>query len=90
MIDDNLRPVLIVGAGPTGLVVAIELARRGIPFHLIDRRPEPVKWSRAIVIKSRTLEILASMGLRDQFYELGQVVNRVDVYSGEAKMASYD
>jgi 2-polyprenyl-6-methoxyphenol hydroxylase-like FAD-dependent oxidoreductase len=90
MIDHNLRPVLIVGAGPTGLVVANELARREIPFHLIDRRPEPMNWSRAIFIKSRTLEILASLGLCDQFYELGQVVNRVDVYSGEAKMASYD
>jgi 4,5-epoxidase len=90
MVNDNLRPVLIVGAGPTGLVVAIELARRGIPFRLIDRRPEPVNWSRAIFIKPRTLEILASLGLQDQFYELGQVINRVDVYSSETKMASYE
>lgn len=89
MVDGNFKPVVIVGAGPTGLVVAIELARRGVPFHLIDRRLEPVNWSRAIFIKSRTLEILESLGLRQTFYECGQIVNRVDLYSDEAKMASY-
>ena len=41
----NTKPVLVVGAGPTGLMTAIELARREIPFHLIDRRAEPVHWS---------------------------------------------
>jgi 2-polyprenyl-6-methoxyphenol hydroxylase-like FAD-dependent oxidoreductase len=90
MIDDGRRPVLIVGAGPTGLVVAIELARRGIPFHLIDRRQEPTNWSQAVFIKSRTLEIFAALGLRDQFYEHGQIVKSVGVYSNEARMASYD
>jgi 2-polyprenyl-6-methoxyphenol hydroxylase-like FAD-dependent oxidoreductase len=89
MIDEK-RPVLIVGAGPTGLVVAIELARRGVPFHLIDRRPEPTNWSQAIFIKSRTLEILTTLGLRDQFYEHGQIVRKVEAYSDEAKMAAYD
>jgi 2-polyprenyl-6-methoxyphenol hydroxylase-like FAD-dependent oxidoreductase len=87
---NNLRPLLVVGAGPTGLVVAIELARRGIPFHLIDRRPEQVRWSQAIFIKSRTLEILAALGLRDQFYALGQIVRRVEVYSNEVNEAFYE
>jgi 2-polyprenyl-6-methoxyphenol hydroxylase-like FAD-dependent oxidoreductase len=35
------NPVLIVGAGPTGLVLGIELARRGVPFQLVDRHVEP-------------------------------------------------
>jgi len=90
MSKNNLRPCLVVGAGPTGLVVAIELARRGIPFHLIDRRPEPVRWSQAIFIKSRTLEILAALGLRDAFYDLGQIVRKVEVYSNEVNEASYE
>jgi 2-polyprenyl-6-methoxyphenol hydroxylase-like FAD-dependent oxidoreductase len=90
MSKNNLKPLLVVGAGPTGLVAAIELARRGIPFHLIDRRPEPVRWSQAIFIKSRTLEILAALGLRDQFYALGQIVRRVEVYSNEVNKASYE
>lgn len=90
MAQNRLLPVLIVGAGPTGLVVAIELARRKIPFCLIDRRPEPVAWSRAIFIKSRTLEILAALGVRDPFYERGQIINRVDLYADDARRASYE
>ncbi len=90
MTDSSIRPVLIVGAGPTGLVLAIELARRGIPFHLTERRSIPVDWSQAIFIKSRTLEILAALGLRDQLYGIGQVVTKVEVYSDGAKKASYN
>ena len=89
MVADNLKPVLVVGAGPTGLVLAIELARRGIPFRLIDVHPEPIHWSQAIFIKSRTLEILAALKLRDRFYERGQIVRGVDVYSNETRMAAY-
>ena len=89
MVADNLKLVLIVGAGPTGLVLAIELAHRGIPFRLIDLRPEPITWSQAIFIKSRTLEILAALGLRDRFYERGQIVRGVEAYANEARMASY-
>ncbi len=89
MVDDDSRPILVVGAGPTGLTVAIELARRGIPFRLIDRDPAPAHWSRAIFIKSRTLEILAALGLRDRFYERGQIVTQVEVCSNETSMASY-
>ena len=65
------RPVLIVGAGPTGLVLAIELARRGVPFHLIDRHPQPLGRDRAVAVKSRTLEILQSLGLADPSFSAG-------------------
>ncbi|MBV9907104.1 MAG: FAD-dependent monooxygenase, partial [Hyphomicrobiales bacterium] len=58
-----MDPILIVGAGPTGLVLAIELARRGVPHVLIDQRPQPLLWDRAAVIKTRTLEIFAALGL---------------------------
>ena len=77
------KPVLIVGAGPTGLIVGIELARRGVPFHLIDRMASPAPWSAAIFIKSRSLEILAALGLIDDFIERGQIVDGVDVYLAE-------
>jgi len=63
------KPVLIVGAGPTGLIVGIELARRGVPFHLIDRMASPAPWSAAIFIKSRSLEILAALGLIDDLMD---------------------
>ena len=81
--------VLIVGAGPTGLVLGIELARRGLPFYLIDRLKEPLGWDRAIFIKSRSLEVLAALGLADAFLKHGQFVHGVDLYSEAAKVAGY-
>lgn len=50
--------VAIVGAGPTGLVLACRLAAEGIPFVLIDRLPAGANTSRAAVIHARTLEVL--------------------------------
>jgi 2-polyprenyl-6-methoxyphenol hydroxylase-like FAD-dependent oxidoreductase len=82
------HPVLIVGAGPTGLVLAIELARRNVPFHLIDRRPEPIGRDRAIVVKSRSLELLAGMGLADEFVRRGRVICGINLFSGGTKVAS--
>ena len=82
------NPVLVVGAGPTGLVLAIELARRGMSFHLIDRRPEPLGRDRAIVVKSRSLELLAAMGLADTFVRQGQVIRGIDLFAGGTRVAT--
>jgi 2-polyprenyl-6-methoxyphenol hydroxylase-like FAD-dependent oxidoreductase len=54
---------LIVGAGPTGLTLAIELARRGIPFRLIDKERERPATSRAIGTQPRTVEVFQIMGI---------------------------
>ena len=81
--------VLIVGAGPTGLVLGIELARRGVPFQLIDRLTEPRGWDRAIVIKSRTLEVFAGLGIDDTFLQHGRMVRGIDVYSEAERVAGY-
>jgi 2-polyprenyl-6-methoxyphenol hydroxylase-like FAD-dependent oxidoreductase len=56
-------PVLIVGAGPTGLTLAIELARRTIPFRLIDRDARRSETSRAIGTQARTVEVFRIMGI---------------------------
>jgi 2-polyprenyl-6-methoxyphenol hydroxylase-like FAD-dependent oxidoreductase len=81
-------PVLIVGAGPTGLVLALELARRGVPFHLVDRRPTPLGRDRAIVVKSRSLEVLAGIGLVGRFLQRGRMIRAIDLFSGGTKVAS--
>ncbi len=87
--EDATVPVLIVGAGPTGLVLAIELARRGVPFRLIDQRPAPLPWDRAAVVKSRSLEIFASLGLADAFVRRGKTVQGVDFFGGGSRIASF-
>ena len=74
--------VLVVGAGPTGLVLAAELVRHGASCRVIDAAPAPTGQSRAIGIQARTLELLQSMGLADAFVERGLHVHAVNLYSG--------
>jgi 2-polyprenyl-6-methoxyphenol hydroxylase-like FAD-dependent oxidoreductase len=60
---------LIVGAGPTGLTLAVELARRGVPFRIIDREPERTRTSRAIGTQARTVEVFRLMGIPETALE---------------------
>ena len=61
--------MLIVGAGPTGLTLAIELARRGVQFRLIDREAERPTTSRAIGTQARTVEVFRLMGIPETALE---------------------
>jgi 2-polyprenyl-6-methoxyphenol hydroxylase-like FAD-dependent oxidoreductase len=63
--------VLVVGAGPTGLLLASELERRGVRCHLIDARPGPLHWDRATVVHPRSLQIFESLGLAEKFLDAG-------------------
>ena len=56
-------PVLVVGAGPVGLLLACELARRGVAARVIDKLPRPTTESRAIIIHARSLEMLERAGV---------------------------
>jgi 2-polyprenyl-6-methoxyphenol hydroxylase-like FAD-dependent oxidoreductase len=71
------NPVLIAGAGPTGLVLAYSLARRGVPFRLIDDGAGPGEFSRAIVVQARTLEFYRQFGFADEMVKAGIVIHRV-------------
>src|SRR5919109_2367903 len=64
--------VLIVGAGPTGLMLANQLARRGIRPMIIDRHSGPAQQTRAMAVQARTLEIYAKLGIAKRAVELGQ------------------
>jgi len=58
--------VLIVGAGPTGLMLANQLARRGVRAMIIDRHSGPAQQTRAMAVHARTLEIYAKIGLAEE------------------------
>ncbi len=64
--------VLIVGAGPTGLMLANQLVRRGVDVEIIDRHSGPAQQSRALGVQARTLEIYAQLGIADRALELGK------------------
>ncbi|HWE34930.1 MAG TPA: FAD-dependent monooxygenase [Isosphaeraceae bacterium] len=58
-------PVLIVGAGPTGLVLALWLTRLGVRVRIIDKAAGPGTTSRALAVQARTLEFYRQVGLAD-------------------------
>ena len=73
--------MLVVGAGPTGLVLAAELLGRGIRTRIIDKGDGVALESRAIGIHARTLEVLDMMGLAESFIDSGQAVHHLRFYS---------
>src|SRR5690606_32341524 len=72
--------VVIVGAGPSGLMMAALLLRQGIQPVIIDSKKELTKQSRALAVHARTLEILRQLGLSDQFLKEGMQVSGFDFY----------
>ena len=58
--------VLVVGAGPTGLMAGLVLTRRGVPVVVVDQKAGPTRESRALAVQARTMEIYDQLGLADQ------------------------
>ncbi len=61
----------MVGAGPTGLLLAAELTRRDVDCLLVDAHDAPLGWDRATVIHARTIEVFEALGLADRLLEAG-------------------
>jgi hypothetical protein len=59
-------PVLVVGAGPTGLIAALNLAQHGIECVLVDRNESVGEWPKMDLTNSRSMELLRRMGLADE------------------------
>src|SRR5882724_13424192 len=76
----TLNNVLIVGAGPTGLVLANWLARLGIPFRIIDKAAEPGTTSRALAVHARTLELYRQLDLSQAVVANGHKVPAINLW----------
>ena len=79
--------VLVVGAGPTGLMLAIQLVRRDVRVHIIDRNPGPSLETRALGVQARTLEIYSKLGIVDRALELGKRGTGANIWAQGRKMA---
>ncbi|HYB53250.1 MAG TPA: FAD-dependent monooxygenase [Thermoanaerobaculia bacterium] len=80
--------VLIVGAGPTGLMLANQLGRRGVRTQIIDRHEGPAQQSRALGVQPRTLEIYSHLGIDREAIELGKKALGADM-SARGKRAAH-
>jgi 2-polyprenyl-6-methoxyphenol hydroxylase-like FAD-dependent oxidoreductase len=79
--------VLIVGAGPTGLMLANQLARRGVRSMIIDRHAGPALQTRALGVHARTLEIYAQLGIAGRALELGKKAFGANIWARGRKTA---
>src|SRR5580765_6302589 len=79
--------VLIVGAGPTGLVLALWLTRLGVRVRIVDRTSAPGTTSRALAVQARTLELYRQIGLADAVVGRGRKVLAANLWVTGKKVA---
>ncbi|HVW49510.1 MAG TPA: FAD-dependent monooxygenase [Trinickia sp.] len=89
-VTNDAPPVLIVGAGPTGLAAAMSLARAHTNVRLIDRALAPAAYSRAIGIQARTLELFEQHRVVEPFLALGHRLRAANLYSNGHRLARLD
>ncbi len=73
--------VLIVGAGPTGLVLALWLSHMGVKVRVVDEALEPGTTSRALVVQARTLELYRPFGLADELIRRGRQAEAINLWA---------
>jgi 2-polyprenyl-6-methoxyphenol hydroxylase-like FAD-dependent oxidoreductase len=73
-------PALIIGAGPTGLLMGCILARFGVPFRIIDKKPERTLTANAVGIQTRTLELLDNLGIVHHFIKAGHECKAIHIH----------
>jgi 2-polyprenyl-6-methoxyphenol hydroxylase-like FAD-dependent oxidoreductase len=85
-VSDSI-PVLIVGAGPTGLWLALWLTKLGIRVRIVDRAAEPGTTSRALAVHARTMEFGDQVGIADTLVEAGLRVEALNFWAGGRRVA---
>jgi len=82
--EDKNIDVLIVGAGPSGLMMACQLALRNISFRIIDRKGHPTNYSGALIVQARSLEIFQQMGIAQKIINSGEIANEIKlIFNGK-------
>lgn len=83
-------PVLIVGAGPTGLTAAVELSRMGVDVRIVDKAPEVSATSRALGVQARTIELLRPRGIGDEMLRLGNRAHATALHANGRRLAGIE
>ncbi|MFI6094107.1 FAD-dependent monooxygenase [Lentzea sp. NPDC051213] len=82
--------VLIIGAGPTGLTLALDLARRGVPFRIVDASPAPYAGSRGKGLQPRSIEVFHDLGVIEPVLASGRFHVRMRGYEGREVVREWD
>ena len=82
--------ILVVGAGPVGLTMAAELARYGVAVRIVDRAAQRTDKSKALVLWSRTLELIDRMACGASFVAAGRKVTAANITAGTKRIAHVD
>lgn len=82
--------VLVVGAGPTGLMAANLLHRSGVHVRIVERRTEATRESRAFAVQARTLELMQSIGLDEAFVARGVMATVIDIHVAGPRRGGLD
>jgi 2-polyprenyl-6-methoxyphenol hydroxylase-like FAD-dependent oxidoreductase len=82
--------VLVVGAGPVGLMMATELLRHGTDCRVVDRAPAPSPYCRAVAVQMRTLELFDWIGVVDQALDAGLVVRAANIYRDGVRVHRFE
>src|SRR6476469_8842789 len=77
--------VLIIGAGPTGLVLALWLTRFGVRVRIIDKVAEPGTTSRALAVQARTLEFYRQVGFSQAIVDAGVQIEGINLWARNTK-----
>jgi 2-polyprenyl-6-methoxyphenol hydroxylase-like FAD-dependent oxidoreductase len=84
-----MTEVLVVGAGPAGLVAAVVLTELGVAVRIVDRDPGPVEQSRAAIVHVRTLELLDRLGVAERAVAEGVRITAVEVFERGRRIAGF-
>lgn len=86
--SENKVEVLIVGAGPAGLMMACRLAIHQVPFRIIDKNESSSENSGALIVQARSLEIFEQMGIASEAISEGIIANKVNILYNGNKITS--
>ncbi|MGW6931724.1 FAD-dependent monooxygenase [Lentzea sp. NPDC054927] len=82
--------VLIIGAGPTGLTLALDLSRRGVPFRIVDASPAPFAGSRGKGLQPRSMEVFHDLGVIEPVLASGRLDMTMRAYNGREVVKEWD
>ncbi|MFQ3542897.1 FAD-dependent monooxygenase [Halobacillus rhizosphaerae] len=82
--------VLIIGAGPSGLMLANEFEKHQVDYQIIDQSLERSHYSKALVVHSRSMEMLDMLGLADKFTTRGLLIKNIELYYKKERILEND